>query len=80
MRLVVESSARRARLLVREHARVDEGRCIFVSCDREGEVVLMPRFPASMLTDEERDAIEVRACEALGLAREHIRACVWIAH
>lgn len=51
-----------------------------MSCDREGEVVLMPRFPASMLTDEERDAIEVRACEALGLAREHIRACVWIAH
>lgn len=80
MRLVVESMTRRARLLVQEHAHVDEGRCILVSCDRDDEVVLMPRFPATMLTDEERDAIEVRACAALGFDRDCIRTCVWITH
>lgn len=94
MRLEQESAQRRVRILVRDHAKVPDGRCVLASCDgiaakREDApgaqwpetngLILMPRFPPDWLTADERHAIEIEACAALGLDWTLIHA-TWIGY
>ena len=88
MKLMQESAERRVRILVSDHPRVPEGRCVLAICDgvakrddapgaqwpEENGLLLMPRFPHEWLTHDEKAAIEVEACGALGLDWTVIRA------